>query len=71
MKGEASEDDAVEVRQLIIDMKKPQQKKKGEEPTRAYQTRRDWIAFLADISKSLFNPLIPNQSGFFYNLFFF
>jgi hypothetical protein len=64
-KGEASEEDALAVRQIITDLKKPQTKKKGVEASRAYKTRRDWIAFLSDVSNPFFNPLMPNKSGLF------
>ncbi len=63
MKGEASEDDAVIVSRLLNDMKMTQKKKKGVEASSAYKTRKDWNAFLEDVSKPLFNPLVPHKSG--------
>jgi hypothetical protein len=68
LKGEASEEDALAVHQLITDMKKTQKKKKGVEASRAYITRMDWNAFLEDVSKPLFNPLVPHKSGWMSNL---
>jgi hypothetical protein len=40
-----------------------QTKVKGEPASRAYSTRRDWLAFLKEVTKFHFNPLMPNKSG--------
>ncbi len=40
-----------------------QKKERGQPPTRAYRTRREWLAFLKEVSKFHFNPLMPNKSG--------
>jgi hypothetical protein len=44
-------------------MTQHQKKERGVPPTRAYRTRREWLAFLKEVSKFHFNPLMPNKSG--------
>jgi hypothetical protein len=51
------------VKRLIDDMTKHQVKVKGQPASRAYTTRRDWLAFLKEVTKFHFNPLMPNKSG--------
>jgi hypothetical protein len=64
--GQISETVAKDIQQTITDMISHQVKKKGEPATRAYTTRRDWLAFLKEVSKKYFNPLMPNKSGILY-----
>jgi hypothetical protein len=61
--GECSEAEAFEVKRLIEDMTTHQTKTKGQPPSQAYSTRRDWLAFLKEVTKFHFNPLMPNKSG--------
>jgi hypothetical protein len=63
--GRCSEADAFEVKKYITDMTSNQTKEKDQPMTRAYTTRREWLAFLKEVSKFHFNPLMPNKSGIF------
>jgi hypothetical protein len=58
-----SKEHVLQVKQDIVDMTTSQSKKKTEEATRAYLLRRDWLAFLKQVSHRYFNPLMPNKSG--------
>jgi hypothetical protein len=64
-----SQSDALEVQRTILDMTSHQTKKRGVPATRAYTTRRDWLAFIKEVTKLYFNPLMPNKSGGFTKIF--